>query len=373
LCKAPDESSDVCLSCASDQTSGLAWTSTNHQDAGKGYSSLLFDSNGAACGSNQAACFDQNNNAINHKSSLPSGDCCGDDANEYYKPDYYGAECTSSVDDCVVSSGDALASNTGNISMWCYLHEWSNCTDASIGAKFGGVTCAGIGGARNWTVNSLVKPESQYSCVDALDNDGDGAVDCGDADCDGSIAGVVKDAQGNGVFDVTVKVLQGTSVLKTTSTDGQGQYSLTVRCSLPGTFNIMAEHIDYATVTKTGVVVNPTAQTTINFSGESAVAKADTCEADCTFPGSSVIHASCDGKNGCTFYNPQAAAACDNAQSGWQRDYSATQYVICPNGAPQAKSFEKANVECSSGTLAKTTSTVLYNGKPVKMVVVSCG
>src|SRR3989338_9173264 len=122
-CQTPDASSAVCLNCATDQTTAT-WTlddlatpadESNHQDAGKGFNADLFNSNRAACTpASGGRCFDANNNPINHKSSLGTGACCGDDANEYYKPDNYGPECTSDVNDCVWSDGNAQSSNTGN-------------------------------------------------------------------------------------------------------------------------------------------------------------------------------------------------------------------------------------------------------------------
>src|SRR3989338_954071 len=106
-CQTPDSSSNVCLNCAPDQTT-RTWTPSNHQDAGKGFNANLFDSNRAACTpASGGRCFDSNNAPVNHKSSLGTGACCGDDANEYYKPDNYGPECTADVNDCVWSDGNA--------------------------------------------------------------------------------------------------------------------------------------------------------------------------------------------------------------------------------------------------------------------------
>jgi hypothetical protein len=207
-------------------------------------------------------------------------------------------------------------------------------------------------------------------CTDGIDNDCDGLSDCADPECAGSVTGQVKDVQGNNVFDATIKILSGTTILATTATNAAGQYSVGVRCSHPSTFNIQVQHIDYATVSKVGAVVNPQSSTTVDFTGENAIAKADTCEADCTFPGSTIIHASCSGKNGCMFYDAQAAQACDNAQPGWTREYDANNNVVCPSGPLQPKSSERAHVQCSSEVCVTASSPVLYNGKQVKMVVV---
>jgi len=66
-------------------------------------------------------------------------------------------------------------------------------------------------------------------------------------------------------------------------------------------------------------------------------------------------------------------AACDNSQPGWVRDYNATYYVTCASGSPQPKIEIEASVSCESGTLIKVIRIVVYNGKPVKLVVAVCG
>ena len=97
------------------------------------------------------------------------------------------------------------------------------------------------------------------------------------------------------------------------------------------------------------------------------------CENDCTFFDDNIVHASCDGLNGCTFYDSISKAACDNSQPGWVRDYNSTHYVTCASGSPQPKIEIEASVGCESGTLVKVTRIVVYNGKPVKLVVAVCG
>jgi len=66
-------------------------------------------------------------------------------------------------------------------------------------------------------------------------------------------------------------------------------------------------------------------------------------------------------------------AACDNAQPGWIRDYDVNNYVVCASGPLQPKLEIRASVSCESGTLVKVTRIVVYNGKPVKLVVATCG
>ncbi|MBI3034983.1 hypothetical protein HYY71_01550, partial [Candidatus Woesearchaeota archaeon] len=45
----------------------------------------------------------------------------------------------------------------------------------------------------------------------------------------------------------------------------------------------------------------------------------------------------------------------------------------CASGAPQLNVEIQSSVSCSSGTLVKMTRIVMYNGKPVRMVVAACG
>ena len=85
------------------------------------------------------------------------------------------------------------------------------------------------------------------------------------------------------------------------------------------------------------------------------------------------MHKECDKKNGCAFHDDIAKAACDYSKPGWIRDYDATHEVECASGAPREKIEIKAEVTCSKGTLVKATRIVMYNGKPVNLVVAVCG
>ncbi|MEK6892349.1 MAG: carboxypeptidase-like regulatory domain-containing protein, partial [Nanoarchaeota archaeon] len=379
-CKTPDENENVCLNCVSDATSGYPWTwsPSNHQDAGKSYSTntdvytKLFDSNTGACpatscskAGNDCHCYDSNNNNIGHKDKISTGDCCGDDTSEYYKPDYYAGECANDVNDCIWSTGEAQYSDTGNAQWWCYLHEWNECTDSAIGAKVGGVTCAGIVGNNAWIPNALVKPENQYSCIDGKDNDGDGLIDCADPDCNGNLNGkaVNQDNQLISFVDITAK--KDLIPVKSVQTAQDGTYTMSIGC---GDYNVMATHSYYAPQTKTNINVKPNQPTTVDFN----LVLGTSCESDCTYASDNLVHASCDGKNGCGFYDATAKAACDLSQPGWVREYDATHYVVCAPGSPQLKVEIHASLSCASGTIIKATRIVVYNGKPVKLVVAAC-
>ncbi len=377
-CKSPEQSENVCLNCAqvTDKTTGL-WNLNPpiHEDAGKGYSTnadlftSLFNSDGGPCTVlSGGVCFDKNNNPSNHKSALTTGNCCGNDLNEYFKKDWHGGECTNSVDDCVWSSGDAQSSDTGNKVWWCYQHEWSECKDTTIGSKIGGVTCAGVVGNNAWTPNSLVKNENLYgqnACSDGIDNDGNGLTDCQDNSCDGSVTGNVRNQNSQSISSATITAKIDIQTASSVQSSQQGFYSIGLHC---GNYNLVASHPDYASSSQS-ISIAPNQQLSRDFS----LLLGSSCEQDCTYVSDNIVHASCDGKNGCAFYDSIAKAACDNSQPGWVRDYNATHYITCALGTPQPKIELQASISCSSGTLVKVTRIVVYNGKPVKLVVATCG
>ena len=212
---------------------------------------------------------------------------------------------------------------------------------------------------------------TETACTDGLDNDCDGLVDCNDTDCTGSIAGAVKNQDGQAVSSADVSAKKDLTTVASSATNSQGNYDIaSINC---GTYSLVASHPNYAPQTKSNVVVNAQQQTTVNFEGSSSMVLGSSCEADCTFAADNIVHASCDTRNGCTFYDSISKSACDNSQPGWVRDYNSSHYVICAPGSPQPKIEIEASVSCASGTLVKVTSIVLYNGKPVKLVVAACG
>lgn len=238
----------------------------------------------------------------------------------------------------------------------------TNADGDSLDAQCGDSQCDNSPGVFDST-----KTATETNCADGLDNDCDGLTDCNDSDCDGSIAGTVKNQDDQPVLSADVSAKKDTTTVKSATTNSQGSYAIsTINC---GTYNLIASHPDYAPQTKSNVVVNPQQQTIVDFS----LALGTSCEADCTYASDNIIHAACDGKNGCTFYDAISKAACDNSQPGWVRDYNESHYVTCASGSPQPKVEIAASVSCSSGTLVKVTRIVVYNGKPVKLVVAACG
>ncbi len=211
----------------------------------------------------------------------------------------------------------------------------------------------------------------ETNCTNGIDDDCDGLIDCNDSDCAGSIAGTVKNQDNQAISLADVSAKKDVTTVASTTTNLQGRYNIApINC---GTYSLIVSHPNYAPQIKSNVVVNAQRQTTVNFEGISSMVLGTSCEQDCTFAADNIIHASCDTKNGCTFYDSISKSACDNSQPGWIRDYNSSHYVICAPGSPQPKIEIEASVSCSSGTLVKVIRIVLYNGKPTKLVVATCG
>ncbi|HLG24756.1 MAG TPA: carboxypeptidase-like regulatory domain-containing protein [Candidatus Nanoarchaeia archaeon] len=375
-CVDPDTSRLACMNCVNDTTRGTwNWTSGVFQDGGLMYSNnsnvflSLFNTDSGGCSANSGGtCFNTTINESSHSRPLATGNCCGDDPNEYFKFDYYGGECVSSVNDCVWSTGDAQTSNSGNRQWWCYHGNWSECNGPStIGKRHGSAYCVGTGS--EWVLDP--DPENTYSdtaCVDGLDNDADGLIDCADPDCGGWISGDVKDrATSIPIQFATVEVKSGGTTMGSDQTDSAGVYNVTgLGC---GTYTVVGSHPDYAPEIKQNIGVLPALGTIAFF----RLASQASCEADCTTSSDNIVHSVCDGISGCSFCDAQSKAVCDNSQPGWLRDYNSTHYVVCAKGCPQPKVEVKANIACGKDNLVKVTSIAMYNGVPVKLIVATCG
>lgn len=207
-------------------------------------------------------------------------------------------------------------------------------------------------------------PDFEIDCTNGIDDDMDGLIDCADADCDGNLNGktINQDSQLISFVDITAK--KDLVPVKSVQTGQDGTYSMNIGC---GDYNVMASHSIYSPQTKLAFVP-PRGEVSLNFS----LVKGTSCESDCTYASDTLVHASCDGKNGCMFYDSIAKTACDLSQPGWVRDYDSSNYIVCPSGNPQLKVEIQASLSCASGTIIKATRIVVYNGKPVKLVVAAC-
>ena len=374
-CKTADESSNVCSTCIADQTSGLPWTwnPANHQDAGKSFNANLFNSDGFACNETGGSCFNASG-AVNHKPAMAFGNCCGDDANEFYKPDYYGAECTNNVNDCVWADGNAQQSNSGNRNWWCYLHEWQNCTALSqYGQTYGSACCTGFG----WELNSTARAngEDYYSCGDGIDNDCDGLIDCNDPDCQAMPAflqGYVKDAANNGVKDakVEVRTLNTLQLVSSAYTNTQGFYNAT---------NITPTCTSYVIIVSKGEYKATAADNFFIYAGQNnfnaTIIIGGICQDDCTYDSDDRCHAACNGSiTGCMFYSKEAINICDTQKLGFVKDYNSSHSITCCENNPISNSEKKeAIVQCQTSDIVKVTKLARYQGKPVKVIIAVCG
>jgi hypothetical protein len=220
--------------------------------------------------------------------------------------------------------------------------------------------------------------ESYETCVATISSDTNAHVaDCAISPystriccyCEETLAGNIVDEDGNLLENVNIDVRDsGLNLVAQTLTDANGDYSVDVPC---GTYNIIATLADYVPKTISKVIDPLEDPVVLDFE----LVYGLICEDDCTYTGDNIVHAGCEGINGCLFCitEPTTAALCDNAQPGWIREFDANREVVCAEGCPQAKTTETALVTCDEENLIKVTKVVTYKGQLVKLVVVTCG
>lgn len=182
---------------------------------------------GCSCGSLTFTSWDTGTNQF----------CCGDDPNEFYR----------------INPADSNIVGCCNTS--------SKCVD-SLGACQAGIE------------------ETEALCIDTIDNDCDGLVDCADTNCTGLVTGTITDDKGQGMQGVTVKSSppgKSEECERSATTDATGHYTLD---ALIGTYNIIARKPGYDdNVTVVQVLSKQVAPlgVSINFNLRNG-----TCHADCT-------------------------------------------------------------------------------------------
>jgi hypothetical protein len=204
-------------------------------------------------------------------------------------------------------------------------------------------------------------------CEDEADNDCDLSYDCADSDCQsGTLSGTVYDQDDDILAGAAINIYNTfLSLNKTTNSNGAGAYSFSNLC---GMYTATASKTTYLSDIQS-FPVNPLSPQLKDFT----LVYSQICEADCTYTGDTLIHSSCLGINGCSFYNANAAAACNNAQPGWFRDYNASHFVQCASSSPQEKIILPASVSCTKDNLIKVSKIVSFQGKLVKLTVATCG
>ncbi len=95
------------------------------------------------------------------------------------------------------------------------------------------------------------------------------------------------------------------------------------------------------------------------------------CLPDCTRESNdAVCDKTCQGTNGCNFYDSAAADACHDWKSGFRRPYGEGMEVQCCDGSPyQIRSVKPSQTKNNATVVARVTRMVWYEGKFVKMVV----
>ncbi len=238
-------------------------------------------------------------------------------------------------------------------------------------------TNAHIGGCDTFTKKvccKIICKSTETDCQDGIDNDCNGLTDCSDSQCDGGLEGTLKEKDKADFFIAKANVTAKIDLLFNASgiTNDLGYYKFRISC---GMFNVIAAHKDYITQVKTNIIVNPQSYTNVDFE----LVQGLSCESDCTLFDENIIRVDCESKNECKFCdidaetNKRVKEVCSGSQPGWVEEYNATHYVTCPSGCPVPKEGVTAtNVKCESGTLVKATRIVIYQGKPVKLVVAVC-
>jgi len=184
-----------------------------------------------------------------------------------------------------------------------------------------------------------------------------------------SVKGRVVTVGGFGVNGAEVRIL-GTDYVRTTATinNVNGSYdfgSSVVNSSL--SYDIVASRSPYSPSVLKDVFIPDFADVTIPTITLSY--GSDLCEEDCTFTSDETCHASCQGTNGCMFYDVVAAGICDAVHTGFRVDYDATREIQCCEGSPYVPVKIKATTKINATNVVRITRNVWYEGKLVKMVI----
>ncbi|MBI2574789.1 carboxypeptidase regulatory-like domain-containing protein [Candidatus Woesearchaeota archaeon] len=177
----------------------------------------------------------------------------------------------------------------------------------------------------------------------------------------GSVSGIVTNTSGAPVAGAEVRVV---GTINVTFTAADGSYSIAGVSS--GLQDMIASKSPYSPSVQKDVPVPDFGSATEDFVlGYGS----DLCEEDCTFTSDETCHASCQGTNGCLFFDANAAGVCDAVHSGFRVDYSSTQEVQCCEGSPYVPVKIKATTKINATNVVRITRNVWYEGKLVKMVI----
>ena len=375
-CEDADSDSDIC-ECATDQTEGQ-WT-WDHVDT------ELYEGNHEDAGIIWAG-----EPSIFKPSEVPDPQCCGDDLGEFYKSDYWAPGCVDDIDDCIWLDGNVAQSDTGNTIDWCFEHEWGECKlPSDIGNTHGNACCAGIEDEFAFTETPLSEAvysilAGQTSCSDGYDNDCDSVNDYFDSDCLATISGYVfeiKNEVETPLNDATVKAVGVYDEFETrTNTDGYYAFN-TLRGGSPyeqSFYDIYFSKFLYLSET----ILKREAKYGEENSNNDIILTTQSilCESDCTYRHDNVCHQECNGKSGCIFGSDEvppltAIEKCDGfKQPGFTFEYTVgteqKEFLCCTGEDPNSTIISSARASSEDKNMVKTEKIVIYNGEPIKMVVV---
>jgi hypothetical protein len=203
----------------------------------------------------------------------------------------------------------------------------------------------------------------ETACADGADNDCDGLRDGDDPDCTSSLFGVVKDLQGNPLYDVTVTVLLDPSICPdcsnvTVPDSGQAYYQI---LKVPaGTHDVQAVIPGYLSQTKT-----------ITFPSQTAVEQdwqlSTSACLDCLTAGRCDVECSdsplCDGP---------VHPVCNDSRPGW-RPYNETMEIECCTGENRTlPSAGRPSYDCDSDELAIFSKIQQTFGKSARWEFIFC-
>jgi hypothetical protein len=203
----------------------------------------------------------------------------------------------------------------------------------------------------------------ETACADGADNDCDGLRDGDDPDCTSSLFGVVKDLQGNPLYDVTVTVLLDPSICPVCSNvtvpdSGQAYYQI---LKVPaGTHDVQAVIPGYLSQTKT-----------ITFPSQTAVEQdwqlSTSACLDCLTAGRCDVECSdsplCDGP---------VHPVCNDSRPGW-RPYNETMEIECCTGENRTlPSAGRPSYDCDSDELAIFSKIQQTFGKSARWEFIFC-
>lgn len=343
------------------------------------------------------------------------------------KPGYFnlycGAKCDPDLDaDCCnnvagatpsINSVEALRTPTP----WDYCNTTGNCFN--LGGNISQTTCCGDDNGENKKVSTGAGSDGTDACCAAsnqcvfnglctassvcggtgnknycnagtwelIDSDGDGYDDRCDSfigdpcsvfkqgdncnnllgqGCGGCVNGTVTNSTSN----LSNAVVQAVGFPKyKATTDSKGDYQI-FNVTAPRNYDFSAQKQGYESVLRSNMPVSNISMTTINFvlgSGSSL------CQADCSYTSDELCHTecegACDGVSCCTFYDSGTKSVCNNRLVNFRMSYNSTHEIQCCKGSPYIPLKAVATTQINATNVVRSTRSVWYEGKLVKLVI----